>query len=377
MHTHRVVAGTMAVLLSFSAALAQNLVVTRTVPNPIANFDISYIDVTLQGAGPTLFQMQLSGGATGALEQYYLSYHATCESDVFNGTLLLARSGTFGIPPQGITMTSNQFFTNRGATAPSLHTSQERLDRGKARDLILGAGIIPSGRVTMAFELRNARDGSVVAGGTQTIWYDIVAVRYVKLVAPGADAATGSTQVSESFNAYPQFIWNSDLMPIQYPTGSVKFTISVFENPDGRTLAADIPNTRPLWIDTIEGQSSVNYAQYPASGARALEPGHTYYWQVKAILQGPVSREVASEVYAFRISTLGVQGALSPRQQRILAYLAMILGENYSYVMGQLAASSPTDNVRFNNASIDIDRLASLAEEFALGKRMVTHVEIK
>jgi hypothetical protein len=165
-------------------------------------------------------------------------------------------------------------------------------------------------------------------------------------------------------------------MPIAYPAGSVKFVVSVFENESGGQVS-DIPDSRPVWIDTIPGESNVNFSQYPASGARALSPGQVYYWQVKAVLQGPVAREVASELYAFRVGNPETAGTLSPTQELLLRYLAMILGSNYGYVMNQVKGMVVGEQVQVDGSVVAMEQLAKLAEEFALGKRTVTHVELK
>ncbi len=228
----------------------------------------------------------------------------------------------------------------------------------------------------MTFRLLDDRGAELAPPVSAELILDIVAVRYVKLVAPGIDAGQPPDRIPETFSAFPQFVWSSDLMPIGYPAGSVKFVVSVFDNESG-TEASDVPDSRPLWVDTIPGESSVNFAQYPSSGARALEPGQVYYWQVVAVLQGPVSREVASELYAFKVGNLETAGTLSPTQQLLMKYLAMILGSNYGYVMGQVGAMTVAEQVRVDGAVMPLEQLAALAEEFVLGKRTVNHVELK
>ena len=282
----------------------------------------------------------------------------------------------FRIPATGIAMSSNQFFTNQGDSSAGLRVTRERLKTDGSNTVLLGSGDVPSGRVTMEFALHDAASGSVVANAGAIIWFDIVSVRYVRLVTPGADASLGIQRASETYTTYPQFVWNSDLMPITYPPGTVKFVVSVFENAAGMS-AADVPDSRPLWMDTIPGEASVNYAQYPASGARALVPGQVYYWQVKAVLLGPVSREVVSELFAFRVADMSSGVSLNPTQELVLRYLAMILGGNYSYVMGQLKGCAPEEVVKLEGTAIPLERLARLAEDFVYGKRTVTHVEIR
>jgi len=356
---------------------AQDLQVTRTAPNPIANFNVSYIDITGRGGGPMLFQLRLLPSPTGApSEEYYIHFLATCTTSVVDGLLLEAKTGRFTIPRGGLTITSNQFFTDQGDSMPGLHTTEESLDAG-ARQAILSAGILPAGRVTLDFTLHRVSDGRPVPGASARTWFDIVTVRYVKLVTPGIDVAVAGERIPEVFSQFPQFVWSSDLLPITYPPGTVKFVLAVYENPDNALGAADIPDSRPIWVDSIPGETSVNYAQYPVSGVRALKPGSVYYWQVTAVLQGPVRREVPSELYAFRVADMTTAGKLSPTQEAIMQYLAIILGPNYAYVLPQLRGSIPDETVMLDGKPVDLEVLAEMAQEHALGQRAVTHVELE
>jgi hypothetical protein len=353
---------------------AQSLNVTRTVPNPIANFDISYIDITGRGAGPMLFTLQILPAGATPTERFYILFEATCKTATVEGLLLRARSGDFAIPAGGLTLTSNEFFTDHGDSTASLDITQERLAPG-SQEVVLTSGQIPAGRVTLGFGLHRASDGTLV--DTAHTWFDIVAVRFINLVTPGVDASSATANVSETFTPYPQFVWSSDLLPVQYPSGTVKFVISVYENPDNAYAPSDIPQSRPVWRDTVPGQSSVNYAQYPVSGSRELKVGGTYYWQVEAVLLGPVSKVQTSKLYVFKVANLAVSGSLTPTQKLILKYLEIILGGNYAYVMRDLRTMVPEELVLADGKRIGVEELAQLAEAFILGKRAVQHVAIE
>lgn len=355
------------------------IMVTRTAPNPIANFDLSYIDITGRGAGPTLFQLQVvPESPTGASQTFYIRFVARCRCASFPDGLLLLESetGRFTMPPER-RLSSNEFFADQGDSSAGLHTTIESLDPAM-RETLLSAGVLPPGRVTLDFELfAMQRTGQAVRVSTAQTWFDIVAVRYVKLVTPGIEIGAQPDQIPRTFTPYPQFVWSSDLQPINYPPGSVKFVIEVYENPGNRYPPDDIADSRPVWSDTIPGESNVNYAQYPVSGARALAPGQTYYWRIAAVLQGPVNRDLSSELYAFRVADMRTAGTLSPTQSMILRYLAMILGPNYGYVVDELRSMSPDETVLVDGKQVGVEELARIAEEFVLGERTVSHVEIE
>ncbi len=369
----------LSILLIAAGAWGQGTIsVTRTAPNPIANFDLSYIDVTGRGAGPTLFQLQLQPGAAAAAQTYYIRFVARCRCASFpDGVLLLeSETGRFTMPPSR-TLTSNEFFTDRGDSAAGLHTTLNSLDHAM-RQTLLSAGVLPPGTVTLDFELLAVSPtGQFLPVSSDRIQFNIVAVRYVKLVTPGVEADASTDRIPQTFTPYPQFVWSSDLQPIPYPPGSVKFVLEVYENPDNRYPLEDVTDSRPVWSDTIPGESNVNYAQYPVSGARALTPGRTYYWRIAAVLQGPVNRNLSSELYAFTVADMRTAGTLSPTQDMILRYLAMILGANYGYVVDELRGMAPQETVLLDGKRVDIEQLARIAEEFALGERTVSDVEIE
>jgi hypothetical protein len=367
------------VLALASQIVGQTLVVNRTVPNPITNFDISWIDITGRGTGPMLFQMIIAPGGVAPGDSFQIECVVTCTTVVASGLLYQARSGRFVIPAQGISLSSNEFFTDRGAASPSLNTTVARLPAGELRRVLLTTGQVPAGRVTMVFMLmrKNATGGPYVQIGQQTVYFDIVAIRQVTLVTPGIDASSAGADIPETYTSVPQFVWSSDLLPIAYPPGTAKFVISVYENPDNRLALSSVAESRPLWRDTVEGSQSVNYAQYPVSGCRALEPGRIYYWQVKAVLIGPVNGEKASTLYAFRVGQTDVAATLSPRQREMLRYLSMILGSNYGYALAGLRGATIQEQVALNGSTIDLVALGRLAEEFAAGKWTVKNATIQ
>ena len=171
-----------------------------------------------------------------------------------------------------------EFFTDRGPTSPSLHTTDERLPAGELRRVLLTSGQVPAGRVSMLFRLLRCVAGGPcnTQVGQQAVFFDIVVIRQVTLVTPGIDAATAGADIPETYTSVPQFVWSSDLLPIAYPAGTAKFVISVYENPDNRLPLSAVAEGQPMWRDTVEGAQAVNYAQYPLSGSRALEPGRVY-----------------------------------------------------------------------------------------------------
>jgi len=352
---------------------AVHLKVDRTVINPITNFDLSYFDITGSGAGPTLFTITVVPGPTPDA-RYRIQYTVYCTTDVLSGKLFEAESGLFTIPSGGIVISSNEFFTNRGPSAPSLNRTIFSIDAGPLSDVITRSGIIPSGRITMRFELLDESGQNIHEVNTAM---DIVAIRYVTLTAPGIEStqAQAGASIPALPTPYPLFLWNSDLLPVTYSSSVIKFELSLYENPEGMYAVSDIIDSKPVWSVRIDGATNNNYVQYPVSGTKALQPGTKYYWQVSAVLQGPVKKEIKSSLFVFTIADMHSSEILDPRQQQILMYLQMILGDNYNYVLSRLETLSPQRTVFLNGEKVSLEHLAQIARQFQRGQYTVKNIE--
>lgn len=368
----------LAVIALAGAPRGQTITAVRTVVNPITNFRISYIDITGKGTGPQLFTLQIAPPVPPVPEaRYRIEYMAVCSTTVVSGLVYHGYTGTFALPGPGpIVLTSNEFFADRGPEEPSLTVTRESLAEERVQRVFLSAGIVPSGRIFLRFRLYRVDTGEQLVAEAVPVILDVVTIRYVRAVSPGVDASRDKSDIPATFSPYPQLIWSSDLLPVPYASEAVKFVVSVFENPGNSYTSAELPDSRPVWTQEVAGGASVNYVQYPVSGARGLEPDRVYYWQVRAVLQGPESREIASELMAFKVGDPRYSRTLSPRQKLIMGYLREILGGNYGYVMEELRGTAPKERVLLDGREVEPAELAEIARGFSSGKWVTRDVEI-
>ena len=369
----RVLAG-LALGLICAAGYSQSIQVTRAIVSPITNFDIDFFDLAGTGGGPTLFTLRITPSANLAdtAKRYSIAFSVLCSTDVVSGLVYEGKSGLFAIPLRGILMTSNDFLRRGSPNTASLQSTSRILEDAALRDILLSTSKVPSGRVIMRFELLESK-GQVVAATGNTV-LEIANIRFLRLVTPGVEVSASSADIPQTTTPFPQFIWVSDLLPVSYGPRGVKFMVSVFEKNSPYATPSDIIQGRPLWTGEF---IDVNYAQYPVSGAPALKPGATYFWQVRAMLQGPVNSDLPSEVYAFKIGTVQDGRILTPNQRLILQYLQMILGDNYAYLSPQLAKLVPDEQIVLDGAPVSVERLGEIARGFPIKKHSVRSVTIE
>jgi len=353
---------------------AAGLTIIKTVPDPITNFDFSYLDLTQSGAGPQLFTLQvLKGGMvySNSCPKYKIHLTINTETNVISDVVYEGESGAFTMT-HDIILTSNDFFVSQGDTMPSLNHRIKALENDAIQKILLNTATVPTGKLFFKFRLDQVSPSYPLSSQAAEIMISIANIRYLKLIAPGMDASHGNSYVPEIFTPYPQFLWQSDLMSVNY-NGTVKFIVSVYGNPDEAYPVSEITSTKPLWTADL---FNTNFAQYPVSGVKPLLPGQRYFWQVTGMLQGPVNSSIKSELYAFKVADWNIS-ALSPTEQDILKYLEMILGSNYAYLMKDIRAMKPDETIILDNKKITLGELGDLSRNFALSKMALKKVTLK
>jgi hypothetical protein len=353
--------------------LAGDFNIIRTVPDPITNFDFSYLDITQSGRAPNIFWLSIGQGiqTTDCPATYKLTLEITSSLNVLlNKMVYKGVSGTFQIPSGGIRLSSTDFFQDNGNESPSITNVDEALSDEELQKLLLNSGTVPEGKLLFRFTL------SSVAGTqySKTIIHTltIANIRYLRLITPGQDMSMPNRRWMEIFSPYPQFLWQSDLMSVRYTT-PVKYVVSVYEAQEDIYSPANITSTEPLWVDTI---SELNFTQYPVSGVKPLLPGGRYYWQVVGILQGPVNSTIKSQLYGFQMGDLSLS-QLSANQKEIMRCLELILGKDYSFVLKDLKGLKPEEEIVLDGKKITLQDLADIAKGFPQSKRTVIKARLR
>ena len=131
-------------------------------------------------------------------------------------------------------------------------------------------------------------------------------------------------------NPYPQFSWEGDAAN-QYRVLVVKANAQ--DSPE--SLLESAKSSEPvqnggslLQFENLDTRVQGNSFQFPSSGAQALIPGQTYYWQVIASVQtSGGSEELSSEIWSFKMSSPSDGAILVPIDQNTFDILIQLIGE--------------------------------------------------
>ena len=227
---------------------------------------------------------------------------------------------------------------------------------------LLSTGRLPADTYFFVFNLLNANDGSEF--GQTIVRFNLTNPRLIELISPGDSG--NSPELSQVFSIYPLFRWESDMsafkLIIAEKLSDARDDLSpeevmqqriVFE----RTLRMD--GGRAGQFPGAETIPATMY-QYPVVGARMLEEGKTYYWQVIGLVAtSGAPEEIASEIYKFQISGVGAASLLTPLQQQILN-LVRELDPGLLKPGGDLNGFIPTESVKKNGAEIGGDEIIDI-----------------
>lgn len=180
---------------------------------------------------------------------------------------------------------------------------------------------LADGRQTLANETLEIGGGS---GG------NIVDERSIFLRSPGDVVGSGITIT----NQFPQFSWDGDA------TNTYRVIVVKAQGQDSpETLLESARSSDPtneggslLQFENLDLLIDGNTFQYPSSGAQALQPGQTYYWQVTTQVETASSSDTyTSEIWSFKLDAPGDQLTSVPIDEDVIQALARLVGvEEYT-----------------------------------------------
>lgn len=254
----------------------------------------------------------------------------------------------------------------------------------KIQNTLMASGKLPSGNYIFNFSILD-ENNQVLKSQNQVI--SIANPTTLDLVSPGG-------QLDNKFEIstlYPLFQWESiDFMwsSINCPQGGYYIRVSEY-NPAKHSSLEEAINDRANLPYPDNGQffrlpiipvanavgtglyTANNTFQFPLTGAKVLEAGKTYVWQIKKVYpttSGPET--VESPIFAFKITDTGT----SRRTANTAQYMQMLeqlidpsVLENL--LNGELNGFSPTGVVTLNNTTqLTIDQLSVLINQVLAGK---------
>jgi len=270
------------------------------------------------------------------------------------GTLADGHTNPFTLEPNGfLTITNQNLFS--AAQQFSLQDYNINQAGTELKSTLLATGRLPSDTYIFHFELLQAGGASL----TETeIRFVLTNPRTLDLVAPGTVA--NSPEEGLIYTPYPLFRWESDI-------NTVKLVIAE-QLPDTKDdfSPEEIMQQRIIFEEIFTVQSSMGTTtpvsgtiipstlfQYPVGGARSLEEGKTYYWQLIGYVKSSgAPLEIPSEIWKFKIAGSGSNQTLTPLQQQILN-LVRELDASLLKPGGELNGFIPTELVTKNGVLLN------------------------
>ena len=200
----------------------------------------------------------------------------------------------------------------------------------------------------------------------------------VDLESPGGIIADTSFNVA--YTKYPVFNWNKGYCL----NCETYIRVAEFKVGQHQSVEEAINDERTLPFDQSKDWlklQDVSSFQYPMSGARPLDYGKIYVWQIKANVPTTNGMEAQpSSIYAFKLSNPSDIG--SPKvESNILAQLRTALGENrYNSIFGQdgqLEGFNQVSSISLNDATINESTLQNILRQIIDQSISIKSVEIE
>jgi hypothetical protein len=217
----------------------------------------------------------------------------------------------------------------------------------------LPSGTIPAGSYRFFVEVTTADLATVLGSDEDELI--IANPGTVDLLVPSDGEAVPTT--------FPLFQWRGD---------ASSWHIAVYHRLPGQSGYEEAVSGVPHLTADVTGQSF----QYPAAGARVLEPGESYVWYVEGVepSAGGTPRSFRSPLRSFTVTT-GSAG-LAPS---LLDELEMALGPRYRGLIDQLRSEglSPSGTIRLNGSPVSMTELMTILGTLRGNPDAVTSVVIE
>jgi|Deesub1362B_J571_1020462.scaffolds.fasta_scaffold01398_1 hypothetical protein len=311
------------------------------------NAEVLYLndlDLTNPGQGRILFWVKITNGYS---EDRYIALSIMVESGQY-GILAEGRTKPFWIRANEVIYIDNRNLSEAGSRF-ELETFTITDAASELTSAILASGRLPNDTYRFLVTVEDVENPQESSSDEEKL--TITNPTTLELVSPGARVGEGELPVI--YTTLPQFVWESN---------ASEFIFTVCEKLPSNNSPEDVMENEPRYQARVTERSLI----YPSSGAYPLEEGHTYYWQVKAVVQtssGPV--ELKSEIWGFQIGSVG-QSALQAQMTMLQNILRSLIGEDAVNQMfsegGELFGATYTGVIRFNGRSISLQELQAMVQ---------------
>lgn len=246
---------------------------------------------------------------------------------------------------------------------------------------IMTSGRLPDGEYTVEIKVfSGATDMDLSLTDEQSHTITIRTPTGITLESPGG--ALADTTQNVLYTVYPVFNWYSQpCLGCENYIRVAEFIPGVHATPDEAIEdELSLPfNPNQEW----EPAGTFSTYQYPLSGARPLEHGHIYVWQVKQLMVTTAgAEEIVSPIYAFKIVSPAAGTPPPPAElEPVLQALQQALGEGqYNALFGansSLEGYLPNGDVTLNGVPVDEQTLNYIINEIINQNLVISNVEVE
>ncbi|MEE8437290.1 MAG: hypothetical protein V3S22_03005 [Candidatus Neomarinimicrobiota bacterium] len=264
---------------------------------------------------------------------------------------------------------------------PVLISINEIIDPAEFEDIlssVMTTGQLPDGEYTFEIELWSGSQESDMSLTDQDQKTIIVQrPSGLSLESPGGEIA--DTSFNLVYTTYPVFNW--------FTTGckncDTYIRVADFNPQDHGTPEDALRDETVLPFELAEGWEKIeefSTYQYPVSGAKPLEYGHVYVWQIKNTITTTAGMEdLTSPIYAFKIENAATMsgGGLTA----LLTSLRSALGDDsYNALFqagGSLNGFGITGSYILNNTSINEETFSRILKQIIEKHYSISKIEIR
>ena len=328
----------------------------------IQTFYLSDFDPSDTSAHPDLFTVTITNTA-GLDQTIFLRFF------IFSGAgaaleILSAKSNDFVLAPGGLVV-SNRELSNVDRPFGLADYSVNTETAEAITDKLLETGLLPSDIYTFRIEVYNSATAGLLSSAEHAVV--VSNPTRVDLVGPGAQF--GGTLPVVAIPT-PQFFWSTDALD---PLLTARFLIKVVRLQESASAEEAIQGFA-VWEAEVTDQTT---AIYPSSvEAIALEPGATYAWQIKRLIDtsGGI-REIESEIFWFKMEdeASGIVGA--GVDEEVDAMIDQIM--SLQGLSQELEGFQPTGQVLVDGRPVSLNALRSLLERVLAGTIQIATIIIR
>lgn len=321
-----------------------NLDLSLSSANNLQVFFLQDLNVSGQAPAAEMFRATIQSDEPSQMCRLVFSMR-TAQMEIFNSS-----TDIFSLNPGSVQLT-NLDLTAVGSPYRLVNFSSNSVAQS-VEDQLLQNGYFPAASYYLRLELWSSAQSLLAADEVAAVITNPFTTMLLSPVGtPESPALISGMQ--------PVFTWSSD---------ATQFLITICEKTTDAQDPESVMQSRPTYKSDPSSPLTGKSFSYPAAGMKPLEPGHTYYWQVTALVQTTSGlKEYTSPIGAFII--LQVQ---SPEALRILTAIQRILGPGYLSALNQLTGFQPTGEIRLNGVTITIEDLETTARDFETGAYRTT-----